>query len=382
MSDLLARASDPTALRLAWKDVRKRNGCAGLDGVSLPVFERGLERRLWRLSEDLRSGSYRAYPLRGITIPKATGEPRHLAVPTVRDRIAQRAILTEILPRFESIFLPCSFAYRPGRSVRMAVSWIDAQRQKGYGWVAHVDVKDCFDSLNRDFTFKLVAAVVREKDVLRLLEQWASAPVVERGFARTRETGIPQGDVVSPLLCNVVLDRFDHAMAARKTPMVRYADDILLFARTREEAEALLPMAETVLGQLGLCMNEAKSRVESFEAGFRYLGTLFVCTMVLPCIRIEGADGKVRYTSGYEAPRKRGPKALRITRGKRTIVASSDRLTAEEIERRLNQAAADELLGRRTTAVGRALIAAWRKELAKAVSSPSPPAAGRVMVID
>lgn len=176
-------AAVPTLYR-AWRKVRANRGAAGIDAISLQAFEKNLEANLAELSRNLLNQTYAPLPARYVTVPKADGKERELAILTVRDRVAQRAVLDAIEPLFEAQFLDCSFAFRPGRSVEMAVQHILVTRAHGFRWTVDADIQDFFPSLDHSLLLKEVAATVDDADVLRLLKQWLDADALQDEPAR------------------------------------------------------------------------------------------------------------------------------------------------------------------------------------------------------
>ena len=289
-----------------------------------------------------------------------------LSIPTVTDRIAQRAALTALEPALESLFLASSYAYRMGRSVKQAVQRVSVLRDEGHQWIAHLDIQDCFDSIDWKILMRRLTPLAGP--YLRLLiRKWVEAPGIGYQWSEPVR-GIPQGGVISPSLCNLVLNDLDAALFRAGIPSVRYADDCILFAKTEREAGVYLLAALDVLKELRLEPNTEKTEVVSFDTGFRFLGTLFVRTVVLPCIKIKTDSGQTRYVSGYGSDRKRKRK-VRVYRGKGHICVEGS-LPQREIERLVAKAMNSELQGH-TSVIGRALMSAWKKELARSVSPAS-----------
>lgn len=351
----------------AWLLVRERNACAGADRISIGTFERNARASVFRLSDALKRSAYQPFALLEFTIPKPDGGQRLLAVPTVSDRVVQRAALNALEPFLEPSFLTCSYAYRRGRSVQQAVQTVGSLHASGFEWVAHVDIRDCFDTIDWRHLFERLKPFA-DPPLRLLVRKWIEAPRV-RSATQPQGRGIPQGGVISPALCNLVLGSFDAAITRAGIPLVRYADDCLLFARSEREARGALLVARDVLKDIRLEPNIQKSEVTSFADGFRYLGTLFVKTIVLPCIRIKTETGKTLYVSGYEGSvqqRKRPVRAYR-ERGHITVAGGLDE---RELERLAARALLDETRGT-STSLGRALLAAYKQELKKASRKPS-----------
>lgn len=356
---ILREAFSSDSLIDAWDKVRARNAAPGVDGVTVFGFGRNLDYNLDRIRTQVLSGRYVPDPVLRRHIPKSDGDFRRIGIPTVRDRIAQRALLNALLPRVDHRLHPSSFAYRPGRSVRMAIAEIERMRDQGNGWVARVDVELCFDTIPHAPLLAEIDEWTGEPDVTELVNRWLCAGYIDGAESGIQDAGVPQGDVLSPVLSNIYLDAFDRSISRAGYGFVRYADDALVLCRDRQSAQKAKHVASEALGMLGLAPDTEKTGVLSFAGGFKYLGTLFVRSMALPAIRIERSDGSALYVSGYETS---GPPALEVERnGHRVVVrASGGTLT----ERQLSRLVAKELYlakrGRGTT-VGQALLHAWKE---------------------
>ncbi|MBX7224370.1 MAG: hypothetical protein K1Y36_30930 [Blastocatellia bacterium] len=175
----LQRLAAPDTLYQAWRKVRANRGAAGVDAVSVVAYERDLKPNLADLGRSLLTRSYEPLPLRAVTIPKKDGLPRELAIPCVRDRIAQRALLDLIEPVFEGRFLDSSFAFRPGRSTATAIQRVLTARAQGYMWTVHTDIHDFFPSIDHHLLLDEFTTVMDDIDVLRLIKQWLAAGVLE-----------------------------------------------------------------------------------------------------------------------------------------------------------------------------------------------------------
>ena len=263
----------------AWVAVRRNNGAPGVDRATLDWIEQqyGIERLLDELSCELREGSYRPLPARRVYIPKpGTTEQRPLSIPAVRDRIVAAAVKIVLEPIFEADFADCSFGFRPKRSAHDALQVLVDESFRGRRWVVETDIADCFSAIPHDRLMQAVEERVVDQPILKLLRAMLRAGVMESGTVTHPDTGTPQGGVISPLLCNVYLHRIDRAWDTRALGvLVRYADDLLVVCKSRQQAEAALTRLRALLAELGLAPKEAKTRIVELAVGgegFDFLG--------------------------------------------------------------------------------------------------------------
>ena len=233
-------AALPT-LRAAFARVKANRGAAGVDHVTVAMYERRLDRHLAALSKALQTGTYRPQPIRRHWIPKpGTREYRPLGIPTVRDRIVQTAIRLVLEPIFEVGFADHSYGFRPQRGAKDALRRVVTLLRAGYTHVVDADLQTYFDSIPHAPLRARVQSKVSDGRVLALLDAFLQQPIFEALRQWTPEQGTPQGAVISPLLANLYLDPLDHVLAAAGYEMVRYADDFVVLCRTAEDAEQAL----------------------------------------------------------------------------------------------------------------------------------------------
>ena len=263
----------------AWVSVFRNGGAPGIDKTTLAdVQEYGVTRLLDELATELKNGSYRPLPARRVLIPKSgeSAEMRPLSIPSVRDRIVQAAVKIVLEPVFEADMLPCSFGLRPKRGTHDALQVLIDESWRGRRWVVETDIANCFSAIPQEKLMQAIEERVCDQSVLKLLRVMLRAGVMEDGQVRRPVTGAPQGGVISPLLCNVYLHRIDRAWDVREHGvLVRFADDVLVMCKSREQAEAALARLRVVLAELGLEPKEAKTRIVHLEvggAGFDFLG--------------------------------------------------------------------------------------------------------------
>lgn len=261
----------------AWVQVRRNDGAAGIDKITLAEVEQyGVSRLLDELISDLKDGRWRPVPARRVFIPKpGTTERRPLSIPTVADRIVQAALKIVLEPIFEADFLPCSFGFRPRRGAHDALQVLLDESFRGQRWVVETDIANCFEAIPHEKLMQAVEERVCDQAVLKLLRAILRAGVLQDGQVRRAVTGTPQGGVISPLMCNVYLHRLDRAWRPAYGRLVRYADDLVVMCRTQGQAKAALARLTGLLGDLGLEPKAAKTRIVALREGgegFDFLG--------------------------------------------------------------------------------------------------------------
>ena len=263
-------------LSSAFKKVRSAKGAAGIDGVCLKDFAERLKDNLEILLEELREKRYRPLPVKRVEIPKPGGGKRMLGIPSVRDRVVQQALLEILQPIFETDFHPSSYGYRPGRSCHQAISKATMfMRKYARHWIVDMDLSKCFDTFKHDLIIAAFRKRVVDGSILRLLEMFLKSGVMTEEGWRASEVGSPQGGVISPLIANVYLNEFDQFMMRRKHRIVRYADDILVFCKSRKGAVNALKVATDYLESvLKLTLNLGKTHVAQAQTGVKFLGVV------------------------------------------------------------------------------------------------------------
>lgn len=265
------------SLRVAWKQVEARKGGGGVDGISIEMFRKRADKRLRRLSEQLREESYEPRAVNRVWIPKADGKLRGLGVPAIIDRVVQTSLRNAIEPIFENKFATCSYGFRPGRGCKHALRVVTEELARGRTWVVDVDIEQYFDSIDKTRLMDEVANEIADGSVLRLLQQFLDQDVID-GMKRWRpERGTPQGAVISPLLANIYLHPVDVEMTRAGYRLVRYADDMVVLCATREEAEAALQRLRGLVGERGLTLHPTKTHIvdATVRPGFDFLGYRF-----------------------------------------------------------------------------------------------------------
>jgi RNA-directed DNA polymerase len=273
-ADLLEKILDRDNLNRAYKQVKSNNGAPGIDGMSVEDALPWLQENRKELLEIIRQGKYKPQPVRRKEIPKPDGGVRKLGIPTVIDRVIQQAIAQKLQPIYEPLFSEGSYGYRPGRSAQQAMMKAKAYAEEGYVYVVQVDLSKYFDTLNHDLLMNLLRRQIEDKRVIELIKKYLKSGVMENGIVCKTEEGSPQGGPLSPLLANIYLNEFDHEMESRGVKLLRYADDVIVFAKSQRAAERLLGSSQKYLEEiLKLKMNMDKSTATSvFSSRFKFLG--------------------------------------------------------------------------------------------------------------
>ena len=223
---------------------------------------------------ELKSGKYKPSPVKRTYIDKGDGTKRPLGIPTVKDRVVQQAVRNIIEPIFEKTFHPSSYGYRPNRSCQMAVAKAESfANHWGLQYVVDMDLSKCFDTLNHDMIIDSINEKISDGKVLKLIRNFLESGILEDGAFSETIIGSPQGGVISPLLMNIYMDKFDQKMKSLNIRIVRYADDILIFAKSKSEAGRYREIATRILEQeLKLKVNTNKTHITDNDKGISYLG--------------------------------------------------------------------------------------------------------------
>ena len=265
---------DDRLMMQAFKAVKKNRGAAGIDKVSVAMFEQNLDANLTALQRDLKKGTFIPKPLRRVFIPKdAKGKKlRPLGIPAVRDRVAQEVIRRLLEPIFEPLFHDCSFGFRPGRSCHQAIERVMSYHEEGDRVTLDADISGFFDNIPHKLIMAAVASEVADGNILRTIEKFLAAGVMEYGVFKPTTIGTPQGGVISPLLANIVLNELDWRLERAGYRFVRYADDFVVVCNTRSQAEAALTEVEKIMADLELSLSPEKTKIASYGKGYDFLG--------------------------------------------------------------------------------------------------------------
>ena len=225
------------------------------------------------LIQEIRNGKYKPNPVRRVEIPKETkGEFRKLGVPTVVDRVVQQAIAQELSPIFEEQFSENSFGFRPKRGAHDALRHCQKNVNDGYVYVVDMDLEKFFDTVCQSKLIEVLSRTVKDGRVISLIHKYLNAGVVANGKFERTEVGMPQGGPLSPLLSNIMLNELDKELESRGHRFVRYADDCMIFCKSRKSAERTLEnIIPFIEGKLFLKVNRKKTKVAHISK-VKYLG--------------------------------------------------------------------------------------------------------------
>lgn len=268
---LTGRITEELMLK-AFKAVKKNRGAAGIDKVSIEMYQSNLSENLLSLMKELKRGTYQSIPLRRVYIPKGDGKRRPLGIPSVKCRIAQEVIRRLINSTFESRFHDNSFGFRPGRNCHQAVERLLQYARQGYKYVVDVDIKGFFDNIPHCLIMESIVARIADGNILNLIEKFLNSGVMEEGRLKPTIKGTPQGGIISPLLANIVLNHLDWYMSEKGYHFVRYADDFVILCKSYFEAERALEDVRMFLEKMELQTNEEKTKIRHFSEGFDFLG--------------------------------------------------------------------------------------------------------------
>jgi RNA-directed DNA polymerase len=273
---LIDKVHKPANLWSAWCKTARNQGSAGVDRITIEQFEREAEANVEYLAQSLRQGSYQPKPILRTYIPKSDGKQRPLGIPTVGDRIVQGAVRHAIEPIFEKQFAPHSYGFRPGKGCKDALRRVEQLLKDGYRHVVDADLKSYFESIPHDRLMAEVGKHVADGRVLKLIESFLTARIMDGLEQWTPMAGAPQGAVLSPLLSNIYLSPLDHLMAQSGWQMVRYADDFVILCQSKQQAQAALEAVKGWTAQAGLTLHPDKTRIADAQSeSFEFLGYRF-----------------------------------------------------------------------------------------------------------
>jgi group II intron reverse transcriptase/maturase len=284
-----------TLMLTAFRNVKRNRGAAGIDTVSIRLFESNLGQNLLALMRELKSRTFKPLPLRRVWIPKGDGKTRPLGIPAVRDRIAQEVLRLLLSPLFEPIFHDDSYGFRPARNCHMAVRRVLELHRQGYTQVLDADIKGFFDNIPLSVIMAGVAAEVADGNILGLVERFLKAGVMEEGRFRPTTVGTPQGGVISPLLANIALNGLDWQLHDAGFRFVRYADDFVVLCKSEVKVQEAHALVQQHLDRIGLTLSAEKTKMTKFREGFAFLGfTITARSVTMRAKAVEKYKTKIR----------------------------------------------------------------------------------------
>src|ERR1700722_1320371 len=259
---LMEEVCERENLKEALRRVKANQGSAGVDGMPVGGISDYLKQHWPAIREQLLSGTYEPKPVRRVEIPKPDGGVRKLGIPTVLDRSVQQVVMQVLQRRWNSTFSQHSYGFRPRRSAHHVVAQAQRYIAQGRGWVIDLDLEKFFDRVNHDKLMSQIAKRVEDKQLLKLIQAFLNAGVMENGLVSPSVEGTPQGGPLSPLLSNLVLDELDRELERRGHRFVRYADDCNIYVRSERAGQRVMESISRFITQkLKLKVNEAKSAV-------------------------------------------------------------------------------------------------------------------------
>lgn len=263
-------------LNKAYKKVKSNKGAGEVDGMSVDELLGFLRDNQKQLIQQIKDGKYKPNPVRRVEIPKETkGEFRKLGVPTVVDRVFQQAITQVLSPIYEKQFSENSFGFQPNRGAHDALKQCQTNVNDGYVYVVDMDLEKFFDTVSQSKLIEVLSRTIKDGRVISLIHKYLNAGVISRGMFEKTAVGMPQGGPLSPLLSDIMLNEMDKELTRRGHRFVRYADDCMIFCKSRKSAERTLEnIVPYIEGKLFLKVNRTKTSVAHISK-VKYLGYSF-----------------------------------------------------------------------------------------------------------
>jgi len=274
--NLLEKILHKDNLNKAYKKVKSNRGAGGVDGMNVDELLTFLRSNQVQLIQSIKDGKYKPNPVRRVEIPKEEkGKVRKLGIPTVVDRVIQQAITQVLSPIFEKQFSDYSYGFRPNRRAHDALKQCQRNVEEGYVYVVDMDLEKFFDTVCQSKLIEVLSRTIKDGRVISLIHKYLNAGVVQKGMFERTGVGVPQGGPLSPLLSNIMLNELDKELERRGHRFVRYADDCMIFCKSRKSAERTLRnIVPYIEGKLFLKVNQDKTEVAHISK-VKYLGYSF-----------------------------------------------------------------------------------------------------------
>lgn len=265
--NVLEKVYEPGRLYAAWQQVRSNAGAAGIDGMTVEVFESREDELLSLIHEKLEEENYRFKPARRVLIPKeGTTKLRKLGIPVVMDRIVSQSINAVFEEIFDAEFTGSNFGFRRGKSQHQAIKHVQETVKQGYEWCASIDLQSFFDEIPHDLILKLIRRRISDERLLTLIARALKAGVIEDGVFVKTPKGCPQGSPISPMLSNIVLNELDQELEKRGLRYCRWADDFLILVKSERAANRVMEGTIRYLNdELRLPVNREKSKLSKIK---------------------------------------------------------------------------------------------------------------------
>ena len=260
--DIITKILDRDNLNLAFKNVKANKGASGIDELSIEETEKFIKEHKNQIVWQLYNRKYQPQPVRRVEIPKANGGVRELGIPTVLDRVIQQAMVQVLSPIFEPYFSEYSYGFRPNRCCQMAIIKALEYFNDGYDWIVDIDLEKFFDNVPHDRLLRMVSDVVKDGNVVSLVNKFLKAGVMIQGNYEDTVIGTPQGGPLSPLLSNIMLNKLDKELESRNLHFTRYADDTIILVKSEKAANRVMEsITHFIEKKLGLKVNMAKTKI-------------------------------------------------------------------------------------------------------------------------
>ena len=260
--DIITKILDRDNLNLAFKNVKANKGASGIDELSIEETEKFIKEHKNQIVWQLYNRKYQPQPVRRVEIPKPNGGVRKLGIPTVLDRVIQQAMVQVLSPMFEPYFSEYSYGFRPNRCCQMAIIKALEYFNDGYDWVVDIDLEKFFDNVPHDRLLRMVSDVVKDGNVISLVNKFLKAGVMVQGNYEDTVIGTPQGGPLSPLLSNIMLNKLDKELEARNLHFTRYADDTIILVKSEKAANRVMKsITHFIEKKLGLKVNMTKTKI-------------------------------------------------------------------------------------------------------------------------
>ena len=260
--DIITKILERDNLNLAFKNVKANKGASGIDELSIEETEKFIKEHKNQIVWQLYNRKYQPQPVRRVEIPKANGGVRKLGIPTVLDRVIQQAMVQVLSPIFEPYFSEYSYGFRPNRCCQMAIIKALEYFNDGYDWIVDIDLEKFFDNVPHDRLLRMVSDVVKDRNVVSLVNKFLKAGVMIQGNYEDTVIGTPQGGPLSPLLSNVMLNKLDKELEARNLHFTRYADDTIILVKSEKAANRVMEsITYFIEKKLGLKVNMTKTKI-------------------------------------------------------------------------------------------------------------------------